>query len=263
MEQTTTKLIKTSDLLENPLNLRSMNEIQIDVIANCIKRDGLLTPLLAYKKGDKYVLLSGHKRLRALQKIGAEYAEVSVREKPRSDIHEQELLAQANIHRSAPEEIIDEVLKGENRYNTMDKSERKEWSKLLKEYFISISEGNPKYQEDPRNYIANNFKPKSEYIRATTGLDISNSTVKRILKECQAEDEDISEEELPFSEEKETKKEKKITRKNVLKAVDTLYGLLQIYECEDIDEVLRADAYIQMKNVEKELVDLQLALGEK
>ena len=260
---TNSTTIKVKDILPNPLNLRSMNDAQIEIIAECIKRDGLLTPLVVYKDGSKYVLLSGHKRLEALRRIGIEETDAVIYKKPKSDIHEREILAQANIHRNSPEELVSEVKSAENCYNTMDDEYRKEWSALLENLFIKYSENNPNYQKDPRNFINNNFKPKYEYIRATTGLDISNSTVKRILKECQEKDIDAPEEVLPFDEESEEKekKVKKITYKNVLKAAETLYGLLQVYDLEDLDEDERQASYIVIDEVKKGLVDLQTYLG--
>lgn len=59
------KLFDIEDIIENNLNFYSQDGIE--ELAENIKTYGLMKPLEVYQKDDKYILIGGHRRLKALQ----------------------------------------------------------------------------------------------------------------------------------------------------------------------------------------------------
>ena len=59
------KLFDIEDIIENHLNFYSQDGIE--ELAENIKTYGLMKPLEVYQKDDKYILIGGHRRLKALQ----------------------------------------------------------------------------------------------------------------------------------------------------------------------------------------------------
>ncbi len=53
---------------ENPFNL--YKEEELEELAESIKDDGLLTPIILWKKENNYIILSGHNRVEALKLLG-------------------------------------------------------------------------------------------------------------------------------------------------------------------------------------------------
>lgn len=192
------KQIDIHHIYANNQNERSMDETQIQLLQESIEDVGLLNPLTVYpspKQEGHYVLISGHKRLAALKLVEQDLKSWSkldsnsslsvlchVVDAPESLSQEQELLAQANIHRSTPAELQNEVKLANRAWNTMDNDSRKKWREKLKARFNLHNINNPRYNEDPKEFLSDNFRPRLEYIRAITGLDMTNSTVKDILK---------------------------------------------------------------------------------
>jgi len=220
----------------NPYNERSMNQEDIEILAESIRRDGLFEVPVVYAKGERYVLLSGHRRVNALAMLGESKTEVSVVPAPLSPSEEQEMLAEANIHRSSPEEIRTEVKLAERAWNTMDKGRR---ARLRDEYLKKFREecrDNPSYHADPDRYTDANFRPVHDYIRQITGLTVSNSTIKRYLIEM-----------LP--EEKRPKKEKPVkvyTAADIVRQANTLAGMLALYVTQDPDLQLAIQDTVEM-----------------
>ena len=177
------EILNVNDLRENPANDRSMDPDAIRVLAESIDKEGFRGTLVAYRDGDRYTLLSGHKRLAALRLCGINRVPVDVVDAPKSLTEEQEIMSRLNIHRSAPEEVRQEVSLMSRAWNTMDADRKKELTAKYRDEFTKYHSSNPKYQEDPDGYISRNFKPKCEYIRHMTGLSDSNTTIKRALKE--------------------------------------------------------------------------------
>ena len=62
-------LAEIEEVKPNPNNKFSTDSEGIDLLASNIEENGLLHDLVAYRCGDKYVLISGHRRLLALQKL--------------------------------------------------------------------------------------------------------------------------------------------------------------------------------------------------
>lgn len=251
--------INVSDIVANPLNNRSMKDV--DIIAESIQLVGLLHPLVVYEDHGKYVLISGHRRFEALKKLKNTTVDAVIVGKPKTEFEEQELMSQANIHRSSPEEIKHEAFLAQNVYNTMPNEYREKWREALLKDFVEKAKGNEKYNKDPKGFIDNNFRAREEYIKSMTGLDVSNSTVKKLVKDYLREAGEIPDNHAE-EEEATPKQKKKITRKNIMKSISSLIGLLEVYECEDIDDLYKGEVFGLMDEAKNILDNLHMSLGE-
>ena len=200
------QILSLEGIRENPYNRRSLKEDEIDVLAQSIKENGLIQPLVVYPSVQGYILVAGHKRFRALQKLGRKEAPVHVLAKPKDDFYEQEMLAQSNMHRSEMEDVLNEVSLVRDLWMNLPDDMRAAHTAKFKKSFAEKHINNPKAE----------FRPMLEYIRYMTGLDISNRTITRYLKEEQtralleAQDPETIQEEKP----KKEKKNKKVRTLN-------------------------------------------------
>ena len=66
------ELIKLENLYENPYQPRmDINEKEIEELANSIKENGLMQPILVYEfESDKFYIIAGHRRAEALKFLG-------------------------------------------------------------------------------------------------------------------------------------------------------------------------------------------------
>lgn len=70
-----------SKIKPNPYQPRAeFKEEEIEELANSIKEKGLIQPIVVAKEGDSYILISGERRLRAVQKIGWEKIPAIIKE---------------------------------------------------------------------------------------------------------------------------------------------------------------------------------------
>lgn len=214
------KNIRLGDIVPNPLNKsRSMDFNQIEILKDSIQDIGLLHPLVVYKNDSgKYTLISGHRRFAALNNMAGINEEVPcmVIEKPEDETEEAEYMARANVHRSSPEEIKNEVKIVSDLWDSMDKERRKKWTKKFEEEFIAKNEGNPAYKEDPKAFKSNRFRPRIMYVRQISNLDLSNKTISSYLK---SKLEDAGE---GFAEEKPKREVRKVTVKKLLSTMNKL-----------------------------------------
>ena len=67
----TTKIffLDINDIEPNPLNAFSEDSEEINMLAKSIQENGILHDLVGYQDEDKYKLISGHRRLKALKKL--------------------------------------------------------------------------------------------------------------------------------------------------------------------------------------------------
>lgn len=63
--------VEIEKIVENDLN-NIYSKRPLDELKESILKDGLLQPLVAYKEGSNYILVSGHHRLRAIKELIAE-----------------------------------------------------------------------------------------------------------------------------------------------------------------------------------------------
>ena len=88
------KEIKVSDIIIGKYKLRfKTGKKDIDDLAISINLHNLICPLIVVKRGDKYELHSGHRRLEAIKKLGWEKILVIIKEK----IKEKDMVVQALV----------------------------------------------------------------------------------------------------------------------------------------------------------------------
>ena len=235
MEKKLLQYLPASQIEANQLNDRAMEGPGILDLANNIKKSNeLLDPITVYKNDDgNYTILSGHRRFEAMKILGKSEIPCFIHEKPADVYEEQEILLSGNFHRSKPEDIKKELSKAAQNWEDMPDERREAFKEAIKKSFIARYQNTPKYKEDPAAFIRHNFFYKEEYIRIMTGLDYSNMTISRLLKEVAPRD-DVptvtAEEEEP---EVKEKKAPKITGKKIMKEIDKLLGMIEVYEPDD------------------------------
>jgi len=68
------KLDVSKDIKPNPYQPREkFNKEKLDELGDNIKAHGLIEPIVVCKKGDKYMIVAGERRWRAMQKVGIEH----------------------------------------------------------------------------------------------------------------------------------------------------------------------------------------------
>ncbi len=71
--------VSVSLIKPNPYQARNkFDDEEISQLAESIKNNGLLEPILVRKKGEYYEIIAGERRFRAIQKLGLPYIEVKI-----------------------------------------------------------------------------------------------------------------------------------------------------------------------------------------
>jgi ParB family chromosome partitioning protein len=79
MKNTDIRNIPLDDIEPSPYQPRQIfSEEEIDTLAQSIQKHGLLQPIVVRRKGDKFEIIAGERRYRALQKLGKKMAPVIV-----------------------------------------------------------------------------------------------------------------------------------------------------------------------------------------
>ena len=240
------QILKLEGLRENPNNNRSLKEDEIDALALSIKENGLIHPLVVYPSVKGYVIVSGHKRYHACKKLGMKDVPVHVLAHPKDEYVEQEMLAQSNMHRCGEDDIINEVRLVKELWASMPVSMRKAQTEKLKKIYFEKNVNGTKAE----------FRPMNEYVRYMTGLDISNSTISRYLREEQIEAlieaEDPVEEQEPKP--KKAKKSRKIRSLNDMLEATALE--LSYFISGESEELLDEDTTKIINSITEQIVAL-------
>lgn len=225
------EMVELGKIEENPMNNREMSKEEIENLKESISEVGLLHPLVVYQdEPDHYILISGHKRFRALKELGKSsmsQVQCTIVDKPKNSIIEQELMARGNVARRNPEEIMKEIDIANCIWNTMDSERRKNLTRVYKERFEEENSSNPLYINNPQSFISNRFRPRAIYINHITGLNLSNRSVSKYLKET------LKKEKEGIDEEVAKKKEVQITIKKIVKNVKSLKELINAFEAAE------------------------------
>lgn len=178
------EIISINSIIPNENDTRSLDARPLAVLAESIKASGILQPLAVYDNDNgTFTLLSGRRRYEASMRTGLSELPCEILDKPSSLAQEIEIMAQANMHRSDPEDLKFECLTMDRNWNSMPEEQKKAIKEVLKAEFIRNNEDNPRYIENPSEFTRRNFRPRLDYIRLNTGLDLANSTVCNYLKE--------------------------------------------------------------------------------
>lgn len=221
--------VRLDSIKENPLNNRLMDPEQIAILADSIRMIGMMQPPVVYQDGAEYILLSGHKRIKALQylkKPGSFIVVCNLVSKPKSKLDEMEKLSYNNIYRKSPEEVKQEISNMNDLWRTMESDVRKDMTEKLKMLFCQRFANHKSYIENPEKFLSDNFRPCPEYIRLTTGLSYSNKTIKNYIKES------VGEDEMPFEAKDKTVTVKVPTVGGVVSKLKSICGIIDMLENE-------------------------------
>jgi ParB/RepB/Spo0J family partition protein len=94
-----TEWINVEDIVPNPLNPRKDDSVKTEELQNIIKKRGWEMPITCYKKGNVYVVLSGHRRLYAARAAEPRIKQmpVFIVEAPKTHAEEMERIASAQL----------------------------------------------------------------------------------------------------------------------------------------------------------------------
>src|ERR1043166_8164087 len=96
-----TTLVPLSAIQPNPQQpRRNFPEAAIDELAESIRQNGILHPLLLRRAGNTYELIAGERRYRAARKLGIEYVPATVRDATDAEMLEMALIE--NLQREDP-----------------------------------------------------------------------------------------------------------------------------------------------------------------
>jgi ParB family chromosome partitioning protein len=85
--------IALTEIIPTPLQPRTVfRDEHLDELVASIKEHGIIQPLIARKRGDKFELIAGERRWRAAQKVGLTEAPVIIREASDQDVLELALI---------------------------------------------------------------------------------------------------------------------------------------------------------------------------
>ena len=140
---------------------------------------------------------------------------------------EQEILSEANIFRTRPEELQDEVQKSESAWNSFDEQRKKRYREILLKQFERIHKGSVAYERDPKAFIRDNFRPSDEYVRMTTGRNLSKNTIKKASKGELAPDPETAK-----AEKSDEERNQELMAK-IKKQATSLLGMIAVVETDD------------------------------
>ena len=127
----------------NPFKMYS--DEKLEELAECIKDDGLLSPILLWKKEDTYVILSGHNRFNALKKLGYDSLDDKMY-KIIENISQDEamlIVADANLvqrQKILPSEKAKAYRIQQEVFKNKDTIRSKNFAKILEENSLNIGE---------------------------------------------------------------------------------------------------------------------------
>lgn len=230
--------LKLEDIETNPFNKELDNVTEdesIRILAMSIKTVGLMQPLIVYKNRNKYTLVAGHKRLKAIQMLKWPEVPCMVIAKPKDDDKEQILMAYANQYRSTPQELEKMVELAERTWNSMNKETRHIYIDRYKKMFEEKFKDNKDFLENKREFAKTNFSARCDFIREVTGLTKSNATVKRVISSIRdkelGKDKSLESDEIAELKDDASKAKgvKVPTAKSILKQMNKLADAIDIY----------------------------------
>lgn len=108
------KEIEIAKVKEDPMQPRkTFNQESITSLAESIKEKGLLSPIIVKPDGSSYLIIAGHRRIKALQMLNAKNAPCIVKEQPLS----REELTVLQLIENIQREDIPPVEKAESIFN--------------------------------------------------------------------------------------------------------------------------------------------------
>lgn len=230
-------------------DMRSMYDTDLRILADSIKEFGLKEPLRVYKNDNgafKYTIISGHRRFAAFRILVKDdkyspniQIPCIIVNKPLDEISEKIDIAQSNISRKNPKDLVREVNIANDIWQKIINAKRQgEFVPKLKESFKKQNEKNEKYIADPKKFERYHYRSRMEFIRCITGLSVTNKTVQNAINKTMIANTDDEEGQLESDpdEEKEKKSERKVSTSQINRKITSLVNDLSKY-CEQKDDV--------------------------
>ncbi|MGL4588843.1 MAG: ParB/Srx family N-terminal domain-containing protein [Mycoplasmatales bacterium] len=123
-------LIEVVKIKTNEMSFYEVSDLKVDELAESIKANGQLEPLIVYQENDDFILISGHTRLRALQQLGKTKAKVVLVTKPENEQVEQLLVMEANNQRIKSKDERDEEIRLKHEYYTELKATNEKYKNI-------------------------------------------------------------------------------------------------------------------------------------
>lgn len=202
--------LQMDSIFPNPNNKLKIRDL--DVLQDNIKKFGVLSPVTVYWDSKKlgYVLISGHRRYEACKNLGLTKIPANVIEPPKDETEEFLEICAGNIARTSDEDINDQIKLASIQWESLSEETKKALREPLLKSYKARMKGEIREEA---------FRPKQEYIRSITGIDVSQRTISRKLAEIFAdENEDEEEKKVASSEESKEKKKKEKTSTRSFKA---------------------------------------------
>lgn len=204
----------------------------IDVLEESIRKNGILSPITVcfdqkntYKG---YTILSGHRRYEAAKRAGLTEVPVNIVECPKTEAEKIEAICEGNICRNSKEDIETQIKIAADLWENMDAGVRKEMTAKLKESATKANGGEIR-----------DFRPREEFIRFKTGINISDRSLSRKLNEPTAEQlEAMANAPQASSEKKSSKKQRTFTQFCDANVVELNHMLSEDYDEELPDEIV-------------------------
>lgn len=236
-KQLQTSIIPVNLIKDNELNAElsdATSEEAVNLLTQSIATIGLMQPPVVYKDGKNYVLLSGHKRIKAVRTLCWTEVPCEIVTKPKDKDKEQILLFYANQYRNTPEEFTKIVEIAERTWNTMGKELKNIYSTRYRNAFEKKFKDDPNFINNKKDFLKGYFSPKCDFIREVTGFSKSNPTVKRLLSDIHDKDagktKDVDSDEIDeFSKDKKTKSPKIVTEQTICKELAKLCNMIDDY----------------------------------
>lgn len=182
---------------------RSMDGNYISAVADSIEAYGtLIEPVTVYPLGNgTYCILSGHVRTAAWKQLQERYPDVWGRkqipclivDKPQDELAEMESLSKANVHRSTRKDRDNEIVIANNAWTKYIEPKPLIKARYVARYaklFEDANKENSKFLNDPSEFKRMYFRPRIWYIREQTGVELTDSMIKAILKKGLIDDAD-------------------------------------------------------------------------
>ena len=230
-------MLQMDSIFPNPNNKLKIRDL--DVLEDNIKKYGVLSPVTVYWDQKKlgYVLISGHRRYEACRNLGLTKIPANVIEAPKDETEEFLEICAGNIARTSDEDINDQIKLASIQWESMSEDKKKALRDSLLKSFKDRNKG---------TVPTESFRPKQEYIRSITGIDVSQRTISRKLAEIFSEENDEEEKKNAPMQEKEEKKKKEKSSTRSFKAfanavvTESRYHTTEYAE-ETLDEETVAD----------------------
>lgn len=204
----------------------------IDVLEESIRRNGILSPITVCFDKDNtfkgYTILSGHRRFEAAKRAGLTEVPVNIVECPKTETEKIEAICEGNICRNSKEDVETQIKIAADLWENLNPDIKREMTAKLKESATKANGGEIR-----------DFRPREEFIRYKTGINISDRTLSRRLNEPTAEElaEALKTQDKPT--EKKAKKQRTFMQFCDANVVELNHMLSEDYDEELPDEIVQ------------------------